>query len=265
MFGTLDTRRIPTLLSYEEAAAHEAKVKPIRGRASECKPLGQRNLDNFTIRKLANGDIAVRVHSTDVLIYRPSGIIELQVGGWSTDTTHKILGAVLRWKLSAFHHQGRSWVTAIGSNGVRGNFRVPVNGPLYLSRAFDGSGFVVANPEPVVTHRVNRKAMNLVRKRYAPYLSTLKSYIALAVNDRGLVEFSGGNQTRGEYHELMLSDDPADHYEAIQLFYERGCLSGPQMLRRFDAELLAKYRDEVLEPQTAPMGKLATDRYKYLT
>jgi hypothetical protein len=68
MFGnnvTLPRRRMD---SYAAAFDTYSNIKPIRGRDTDTRPLGDRRNDNFTIRKEDN-NIVVRLYSTDVVVY----------------------------------------------------------------------------------------------------------------------------------------------------------------------------------------------------
>lgn len=67
-----------TIKSYEDANAACYK----RGKPSDSRKIG-----NNTYVERRGEDIAVKLHNTDVVTYRPDGSITLDSGGWRTVTT----------------------------------------------------------------------------------------------------------------------------------------------------------------------------------
>jgi hypothetical protein len=88
--GTADAPRLQT---YEAALKHEASVKPIKNRVPECKPLGRRDCTGLTIKKEGRA-IVVSYWSTTVT-YRPSGLIEVNLGGMPCMSQQKLLANLL--------------------------------------------------------------------------------------------------------------------------------------------------------------------------
>jgi len=62
-------------------------IKPIRGRAVECKPLGKRSRDWETIEKDANEVYSAKLYRTECVRYHPNGDIQLVCGSWGTPIT----------------------------------------------------------------------------------------------------------------------------------------------------------------------------------
>ena len=70
--------RTLTVSSYIAALSKWESIKPIRGRKDQnTRPLYRRTDDTKTIRKLNNGSIAFRLHSTDVVTFHVDGTVEL--------------------------------------------------------------------------------------------------------------------------------------------------------------------------------------------
>jgi hypothetical protein len=65
-------------MNYAEA------VKMVRGKTNrESRKVG----NNTYARILENGDVAIRLHNTDVVTINPDNIVTLKTGGWQTSTT----------------------------------------------------------------------------------------------------------------------------------------------------------------------------------
>jgi hypothetical protein len=76
---------------------------------------GRRKLANNTyLEEREHGALAIRLHATDVLIYRPNGTVELNSGGWRTITTKDRL---CRFLPGAWHvfQVGGAWYLSDGS------------------------------------------------------------------------------------------------------------------------------------------------------
>lgn len=78
-----------TITNFDQADAQ------LTGR---CK--NRRKVDNNTyLERRDNGDIAVKLHNTDVVTYKPNGDVVLNSGGWRTYTTKDRINkfAPIRW------------------------------------------------------------------------------------------------------------------------------------------------------------------------
>jgi hypothetical protein len=82
----------------------------LSGRNSE-----RRKVDNNTyLERRQEGKIAIRLHSTDIIIFHPSGDIELNTGGWQTVTTKDRLNEFLPgWRV--WSNKG-VWYVGINGN-----------------------------------------------------------------------------------------------------------------------------------------------------
>lgn len=104
--GTADA---PRLYTYQEAAAHEAKVKPIRGRTPECKPLGRRDCPNLTISREGK---SIVVKSWGITVtYRPGGAIDLRVEYRTSNSDRTLLRRLLG--VLILTHDGTTWIGAL--------------------------------------------------------------------------------------------------------------------------------------------------------
>lgn len=93
-----------------------------------CK--NRRKLANNTYLERRNGNIAVRLHNTDIVIYHQDGIITLNTNGWTTPTTKDRLN---RFSPAMIWQENSVWyVSASYERGARylftDNMRVNVHG-----------------------------------------------------------------------------------------------------------------------------------------
>jgi hypothetical protein len=104
--GTADA---PRLYTYQEAAAHEAKVKPIRGRTPECKPLGRRDCPNLSISREGKNIV---VQSWGITVtYRPGGAIDIRVDYRASNSDRTLLRRLLGVQMAV--HDGIAWIGAL--------------------------------------------------------------------------------------------------------------------------------------------------------
>lgn len=116
-------RDLPTLNSYDAAHDFWDKIKPWRNSDdTNTRPLAARACHHKTIRKLADGSIACRLWSTDVVVYHPDGAITID--GYNSVTTNVFVNRVLpnRAHVSFTKPCGfvfQSWVDSDGSIAER--------------------------------------------------------------------------------------------------------------------------------------------------
>ena len=280
MFGQLNTRGFPSLCTYEQAARYEARIKPIRGRTPEVKPLADRKRPHYAIRRVGE-DIMVRVHHTDIITFKPDGSILLNTGGWNTHTTHSVMNTILSWSLQVGVFDSRTWIRAHNADGVRGNYQLRGDEPTRMTYDPATNHWTIHNPDEVWVHKVNRKAINAVRKRVAPFKQTLEAFISLRresikvsrwdASPTDVIMLDGEAQAEawaissGDAARFMLGDDPAEHYKAM-LFLLRGwgCVPIRSIRLRYSTLLLELFAGEVLTKVLAPVGKQVKDRhYRY--
>jgi len=165
------SRDVPFLRDYAAAAAHEAKVLPIRGRATEIKPLGSRKKDYSRIHRAANGNIEILWSDTPIITFRPDGYIE--VAGVTYSSSQGVQGAVLGSRHLVCTHDGNLWIAGVLApcdphGDRRGAFPLRQKGENLFRREADGELRYV-NPLYPTQHLVKRKEMNAVRKKYPDF------------------------------------------------------------------------------------------------
>jgi hypothetical protein len=300
MFGT-NNRDVPRLLDYAEAVAHEASIKPIRGRSVELKPIGDRRNQHKTIRKNPDGSIACRLHSTDVVTFHEDGRIEVCWGGYVTQTTSSFISKLLGTSTALQH--SHAWIMAQHNGGnttstITGDYAMHPTEPNILRRIepvdktrpwIRPAPLHFENPMPVITHRINRAGANRARKQYKAF----KDYIVrtMRIRDegfstqefgevfgwvdegRGLPRYPHLSQyTRQELLELAKSEQNQDHYTlSLILAWEKRKFSFSggffkqqlkAMLGGLDEYILREHRDECFDEVRVPAGEIQKDPYK---
>lgn len=199
--GTADAPRLHT---YQEAAAHEAKVKPIRGRVPECKPLGRRDCTGLTIRK-DKRNIVVASWGVSVT-YRPGGAIDIKVEYRASNADRTLLRRLLG--VQVFIHDGITWIEALdpaNPDQKRTGFypmklkwmepptvryrrrdmtatlrpveRLPA--PSNYWRKYEYTMDNIVYPK---RRTINRKGAAAVRARYKPFLTLLSGYLKMTAD-----------------------------------------------------------------------------------
>lgn len=208
--GTADA---PRLWTYQEAAAHEAKIVPIRGRVPECKPLARRDCTNLTIRKEKRNII---VQSWGITItYRPGGAIDIRVDYRASNADRTLLARLLG--VSMFVRHGITWVSALdpanpehmseanlaryspklgyypmktkwvepqGNRKYRRKYMLATLRPVALNgenrwRKYDYTMDNIVYPK---SKTLDRKGAAAVRARYKPLLTLLSGYLKMTVD-----------------------------------------------------------------------------------
>jgi len=186
---------IPFLRDYAAAAAHEAKILPIRGRATEIKPLGSRKKDYSRIRKADDGKGGVNIEilwsDTPIVTFRPDGYIE--VVGVTYSSSQGVQSRVLSDPgVLVCTHDGDPWIAGVlapcGLDGDRrGAFPLRQKEKNLFRREADGYLRYV-NPLYPTQHVVKRAEMNAIRKKYPDFRKFAHGMIKLQGNGSPMTE-----------------------------------------------------------------------------
>lgn len=110
---------MPTTLHFPTTyAAHDATLT---GRCSQSRKVA----NNTYLHRCDNGDIAVRLHNTDVVTFHADGTITLSTGGWFTVTTKARINDYLPGGVRLSSTKGRWFLTYTGHSeyGTDGEYR----------------------------------------------------------------------------------------------------------------------------------------------
>lgn len=185
LWGHGNCAGIPRLSSYTEAMTHYNTVVPIRGRKEEVKPLGKNR--RFTWYRIVEQTIAnqgenseykvytCQLYGQDVVSYFPNGDIKLSVTSWNNITLGAFMNFVLGGVGNIVSESGK-WFF---QNNRKQLFRF--NNNMVLRKGEDG----LFMPTEIVAdrvHKINRKAINALRKKYKVVIDYGKTMLAIDNN-----------------------------------------------------------------------------------
>jgi hypothetical protein len=286
------SREIPRLYNYMDALAHEAEIKPIRGRSPECKPIGPRRATHMQIRKDPDESIVCRLYNTDVVTYHKNGVITLYLEGFLSPTTMDFITYITGETVGLRY--GRAWVHATQKGmSEAGWYALHERDTNVFVR--NGNGLLeMQNPTPVFVHRVERARANNVRKQYKHFKEYVKRM--LKVRDDGFSHQEFGDvfgwvhrdlpnyptqlvvrtnwkpspSEVARFLELARSTDTVDQYKAMLWLvrsstYMRNGYWGTNeksLIKDFDDLMMYGHRDEVFVAYEREPGDFTNDPYK---
>lgn len=284
--------------NYAEALEHYNKVKPIKNRSPEVRPLGERREWNkCSITKNADESIGLVMYSTEVVRINPDNSFQIHVNGWHTASTAAFINACTP-VLSAFTHDQR---TAVRLRS--GDYFVPTKG---LLLAYNASNTLEIHPDqPIETeynYIIDRTVSNALYAQYKHFIKYVKGLCKLRDNGDGYIELSyeEANGTKyvsgsgtfwsvyGLTHDRLtqklsflldpdeeMTDDNIDNWrEAFTLLalcvpvYSHAAMGSPmhipikRIMPLFRECLLRENAGSVLKPCPLPRGQLPHNRYK---
>lgn len=287
MFGRTD-RYSKKIKTYEEALAHEAAVKPIRGKT--IKPLYRRRDTHLTIRKEGE-EVVIQMYATDIVKYRPNGDIYVEINGWTSMTTGEVLTDILG---ADFHkYNNRMWVRCdIPESYTTHALPIDSHAP-NIFRVNMSNTLEFQNYKYPVVNNLNRQAANNVRKQYKAFRQYLTNNFKLRSEDGGLTckfgveEFAHafeiddvygvprlpnvqvvGNKWNSKkaidrYIELIQSTNTEDFYKAIltTVGCNRHSVTLKGLLKVLDDCILYHHRDTVFVKKQVTTGAWVKDNY----
>jgi len=260
MSFSLDTRDVKYLQDYDAALRHHDDIKPVRN--SNTRPIAERRKQHFNIRKQGDA-IIVRLYATDIVTYTPDNRVTLNMGNHNTISTRTAIAAV-----AGVHIQGTNpaWVQDYDHKHYlfKDNMQLEVQGYRTLK---------VLDPIYPVIHTLNKKAMNALRKDYAPFIQYLKGVVKL-IGEDGFTNdmFEGINPLKWECADLQYAKGTHEEMHKLTIWLallaHKGCYATPTVrlkdaLAKFDEELIQAHKDTVLTRTTVTDGRIVKDRYSW--
>jgi hypothetical protein len=180
MFGSNTVLPRGGITSYEQAVAKHDSIVPIRGRSTDTRPLGQRRNDNFTIRKLDNGSVAIRLYQTDIITYHDDGTIDLEP--YASKLTDEAVNQVLRGAVWASYTNPVGpvlWIRNSATNNTSMGYLV--DGCATLGKDLN----IIAGTKPFTRYSVNRKKANAAcAKGFDQFKLWVQTQVRLGIDPR---------------------------------------------------------------------------------
>lgn len=131
----------------------EARTFAETGRSKGDRPIA----NNTRVQLRDNGDVAVRLHSTDVVTYHPDGSVTLDSGGWRTYTTKDRINAFSPARVWA---ERGVWEVHTGQDSARffDGITIAPDGSLQEAKARRFAEAGETEPEEALRKRVNKYA-----------------------------------------------------------------------------------------------------------
>lgn len=262
MSFSLDTSNVKYLQDYAAALRHHDSIKPIRN--TNTRPIAERTKQHFDIRKYGDA-IIVRLYDTDVITYTPDNRVTLNVGGYNSISTRAAIRAV-----AGVTMDGNSplWVQDYDHKYYlyKDNMQLEVQGYRTLK---------IIDPIQPVIHTLNKKAMNLLRKDYAPFIQYLKGLIKLIGEDGFTYEMLKDVELAGPHYISVLAKGTHEQMHEAALFLAYSVKKNPgyyipnitvrlkDALNCFDRHLIRAHKDTVLTRSTVTDGRMVKDRYAW--
>jgi len=170
--GHQTVKNVKRCFTYADAKYVHDVTKPIRGREPEIRPLGaRRDADSYSVRM--NGeDVVFVLYRTPVITYKPNGDVVVKTEGWSSVSTHQFIQQVLGISCNGVQRN-----TVLRLNGGGDKYIIPKNKSITMIHA--GGNWRITDSHVIYEYRLNRKAANAVRKKYADFLNYAKGVAKL--------------------------------------------------------------------------------------
>ena len=173
---------IPRLHSYDDAKKHYEQVVPIRGRKQLVKPLGKnrrftwyRIVEQTVANQSENSEYkyyACQLFDRDTVSFYPNGDIHINTSGWRDVNTGAFINCVLNGLGNMVSESGK-WFFQ-NSKGQLFKFEKD----MVIRKNEEG----IYMPTVMIAdkvHRVNRKAINAIRKKYKGIVDYGKTMLSL--------------------------------------------------------------------------------------
>ena len=221
----INTNEIPCINNYSTARFHLNNIKPIQGtgRNSGVIPLAGRRAIHMKLMRRPNS-IACRLYDTDCVIFYENGDVRLNYGHYNTVSTRIFINTILGCSNASVQSVRGGWRREDDCMKYT-HFPASVGGPMHYvfeKEILLNSQGEPYNPELCLVHRVNRKALNSVRKLYAPFMAYAKTMIKIGYSgDTGLdigsrskllrsIKERGANDWPGIKSSTLFTCDNAD-------------------------------------------------------
>ena len=204
MAFAISTANIPSIFSYADALHYHdrAAQKPWRN-GGEDFPFPEKRVRQYGVRKLADGSVAFRLHSTDVVTWHPDNSITLEV--YTSQSTQAFANCLLPSPVSVGGQMtrleiGRDW---------RAQKMYPIANTVHIAPDHE----TVDTPMVWEKRKTDRKVAQrvLAETRYAEYREWYKLMTAMMPAPLELRDFYRPSETvamlahQNFWHDLMTS------------------------------------------------------------
>lgn len=174
MFGAM--KDLPRLRNYNEALNHWQLIKPLRGRATDTRPLClfARRKTNVLIERTTvdNVDaVACKLYNTNVLTFVADGRIVID-NSYPSMSTNQFVSAILEGVAYMGTKANQTWLQTYSGQWLVGT-------ELILRRHPHNETLSPVSPHPYYVHVLDRKKFNPVKAAYVPFIKHLRNVAKL--------------------------------------------------------------------------------------
>jgi len=208
--GHQTVKEVKRCFTYADAKYLHDTTKPIRGRSPEVRPLGaRRDVDTYSVR-MSGANVEFVLYKTPVVTYLPNGDVMVKTDGWNSVSTHQFICQVLGVK--CYGARRNTIMEARSAEGDVHKYTIPKDKGITMIHA--GGNWRITQFNTLYEYRLNRKAANAVRKKYADFLRYVKGMVSLRSEmieprrwGRRQKPYAVINVTRGEISGTQLGVD----------------------------------------------------------
>lgn len=170
--------------TYKDMERKWLTTKPIRGRSTDVRPIGERRRDWEQVTRTAIDEgmwaYAARLHNTDVVTYLPNGDIIINTNGWHTPSTAEFVH--LHSPFACVKRYNKLWVHARASDAhpsVSMKAYPLSDKPMRFNHK---GGYMYVPDEKVVVKKqvVNRVLAKEAREPLMPFLNWVKAFLTMS-------------------------------------------------------------------------------------
>lgn len=176
--------RIKCMRTYAEAVACYERIKPIKGRAVECRPLANRKHDQYNIRM--NGlTVECVLYQTPVLTFLPDNTVEIRMGGYNSVPTRLFIMEILGLNCGA--RNGTPILDLAHDSHVVLDVKLPT--VIRREDVNESYKWELVKSTPVFEWQMNRAKANNVRAKYSEFEKYFRNMIKLRKEKTTMTNF----------------------------------------------------------------------------
>lgn len=209
--------------NYDNMASRWEKTKPIRGRSTDVRPIGERRRDWECIEREAIDEGLYAYHAvmygTKCITYLPNGDVILRTNGWQTPSTAAFID---QWSpFTCYKRHNKLWVdvrTTADAHPSTAYMALPIGNELRLNYV-NSTVYRPATKVTIQKQVVNRDKAKAAREPVQPFLSWVKAFLTLSdgwVMHETRKEALGWEKTeRGAMHFPLSNRNERDVYKIL--------------------------------------------------
>jgi hypothetical protein len=175
-----------SLEKYNHFKDRFANTKPIKGRSTEIKPIGQRRRDWEQVVKryvVEEGALDIEgvdaygahLYSTDCVLYLPNGDMYVKTGGWGTPTTAEFISRYLPYSMVCYKKYSKVWIDYKSQA-----YPIDTDKPTIFRFNKDTDTYTIENPQPLQQRVIDRTKIKVARDKLQGFRDYAKIMLKLA-------------------------------------------------------------------------------------